>query len=277
MDLVLEEFSFDILPKGCTFIVIGDSKYRIQFIENLFYYKKHEYPVSKSFVSSEAVYERMCKFTHPLFVNYWYSESEEASYITRQKLCGHENSYPQGPSLYSINVIDGDVKPAKSRLLVCLFKLLSQHLQYILIFGAEELPDFRIEILKSVRFVVLFEENNKEKRKLLYKQLIGSFCPFATFCELMDSIKGTSECLIFSKRDKLMFWYNPISLPEWNFGCNEYRQWGDKYYCPEHDENKYGTKNKWILVKEVLQKHLCRDLVSYLLETFVVGLCWKDS
>jgi len=25
MELILEEFSFDILPKGCTFIVIGDA------------------------------------------------------------------------------------------------------------------------------------------------------------------------------------------------------------------------------------------------------------
>ena len=277
-EMILEEFTFD-LPNGCTFVIIGDTKNRIRFIENIFYYEKHKRPVSRSFICSEAGYERICEFTHPLFVNYSYRTSDELEYIKRQKTYAMEKNHHwlQVP-IQSINVIDGlnDSAFARSNVARALFTI-SGHLEHIFVFGTKDLLDFPIYIRKSVHFVVLFEEENVAKRKTLYQEWVGGLVKnFGIFCDLMDSISGTNQCLIFMKRRKheSIFWYEPALFSDWKFGCEEYRKWGDERCQEEYNENS--TKNKWALIKEVLNRNLCGDLTYYLLECFVIGLCWKD-
>jgi len=243
--VILDEFRFEDMPKSCTWIIVGPpASGKSTFIENLLYYKKHEYPVCRSFIGNEDGYERFCNITHTLFVTNHYDEQAEKDHILRQKTCAQENG-DKHPSNYAINVLDDvsdDPKIYRTQTMRGLFKIGSQHWHQLLLIGSQYAIDMPPDVRKSVSYVAIFFEPEDQERKKLYANFGGLAGSYENFCKLMDGVTGDYTCLIFKKRtqSKVMsdniFWYKTKPLKDWKFGCKEYRAWGNERYNKNYVE-----------------------------------------
>ena len=212
------------------------------FIENVMYYNKHKYPVARAFIGTESGYKRMCQILHPLYVSNAYDENEEKNYVLRQRTCKMEGH----PHSLAINVLDDvtdDPAIFKSKLMRGMFKMGSRHWGHLVLIGTQYAMDFPPEVRGSTSYVVLFRNPEEEQRKKLYKMFGGIAGSYKGFCDLMDQLTGDYTCLIFKKLSQsneiedTVFWYKTKLLPEWRFGCKEYRRWGKKRYNKKYAEH----------------------------------------
>lgn len=212
-------------------------------IENLMYYLKDRYPVAKIFVGTEGAYERFCSIVPPLFVFNHYDEVEEDRHIFRQKACALENGQKSRAN-YAVNVLDDisdDPKIFKTKTFKGLFKLGSQHWHQLCLFGTQYAIDVPPDIRSAVSYVAIFRQPEERERKKLYDNFGGMAGSFEKFCQLMDGITGDYTCLIFDKRSQSMniedtvFYLRTKIMPaKWEFGCKEYRDWGEKRIDPNY-------------------------------------------
>ena len=90
----------------------------------------------------------------------------------------------------------------------------------------------------------------KEKNlKKLYTNFGGLAGTYEQFVSILDQVTGDYTCLIIKKRTQTnvvednLFWYKTKVLPDWKFGCKEYREWGDKYYNKNYSDKDEIDKN----------------------------------
>lgn len=240
----IKEMKIEDLPWSCTMIFVGPpGSGKTTGIETIMYYLKHRYPVARSFIGTESGYKRFCTITHPLFTSNYYSEEEEKSHIVRQRTCEIENGKGY-PGNYAVNVIDDpdDPKIFRTKTVLNLFKLGSQHWHELCMIGIQYAIDMPPAIRKSVSYVCIFREPEEIERKKLYNNFGGMAGSYSNFCQLMDAITGDYTCLVFKKRSQSnqmednIFWMKTKKLPNWKFGCKEYREWGKKRYDTNYVE-----------------------------------------
>jgi len=243
--VTINEFRIEDMPLSCTWFCIGPpGSGKTTFIENLLYYRKHVYPVCRSFIGTEGGYKRFCKITHPLYCSNYYSEEEEKNHVMRQKICEQENGKGY-PGNYAANVIDDasdDPKVYKTKIMKGLFKLGSQHWAQLCMVGTQYAIDMPPDIRKSVSYVAIFFEPEAGERKKLYTNFGGLAGSYENFCELMDAITGDHTALIFKKRTQSpniednIFYYKTQVLDDWKFGCKEYHKWASTRYDSNYVE-----------------------------------------
>lgn len=233
-----EYFGFEIEGDGKFVLGCGVVTHNTTFIENMAYYLRYRYPVCRSFIGTEGAYKKFCKITHPLYVSLGYSEDAENKHIARQKLMDQENGTGSACN-YAINIIDDasdDTKIYKTKTMKGLFKLGSQHWHQLSMLGTQYAIDMPPDIRKSVSYVAIFMEPEEIERRKLYTNFGGLAGSYDDFCSMMDQVTGDYTCLIFKKRTQSnkrkenIFWYKTKNLGDWSFGCQEYREWGEKRY-----------------------------------------------
>ena len=240
-----EYFGFELDGNDGRFLLADHTlTHNTTFIENMTYHLKHKYPVCRSFIGTEGAYKTFCKITHPLYVSLGYSEEAENKHIARQKLMDQENG-TSNPCNYAINIIDDasdDTKIYKTKTMKGLFKLGSQHWHQLLMLGTQYAIDMPPDIRKSVSYVAIFMEPEEIERKKIYTNFGGLAGSYDDFCAMMDQVTGDYTCLIFKKRTQSnkrkdnIFWYKTKKLGDWKFGCQEYREWGEKRYNTNYIE-----------------------------------------
>ena len=171
-EIKLQEFDFNNIPMSCSWLIIGaPGSGKTTLIENMCYDLKHRYPVARAFMGTPNAYMRFCNIFHPLFVSSEYNETEEYKHIARQKKCVLENN--SSPGQYAINIIDDasdDTRIYKSKIFRGLFKLGSQHYNQLLMVGTQYCLDLSPDIRKSVSYVAIFSEHEREElKKIIYK------------------------------------------------------------------------------------------------------------
>lgn len=241
----IPEFRIEDTPLSCTWIIVGPpGSGKTSFIENMAYYLKHRYPVSRIFIGTEGGYRRMCDIFHPLYVSNYYNEDEEKDHVRRQRICEMQNGKGY-PGNYAVNIIDDasdDPKIYKTKVMKGLFKLGSQHWNQLFMLGSQYAIDMPPDIRKSVSYVAIFFEPEENERKKLYNNFGGLAGSYENFCDLMDQITGDYTCLIFKKRTQSKNMEDNISyfrtkqLKDWKFGCSEYRDWAKQRYNTQYQE-----------------------------------------
>lgn len=238
-----EYFGFEI--DGNRRFLLGDFTvtHNTTLIENLAYYLKHRYPVARIFTGTPEGYKDMCRIFHPLYVSNIYSEDKEKMHISRQKKCVEQNGSKYIGN-YAINVIDDATdNPAvfKTPTFLGLFKIGSRHWAQLFIIGTQYAIDLPPAVRKSVSYVALFFEPEMKERKKLYENFGGLAGSYENFCTLMDKVTGDYTCLVFKKRTQSyniednVSWFRTKVLDKWQFGCKEYRDWGDTRYNKNFD------------------------------------------
>ena len=244
-EVEIPEFKPEEMPKSCTWIIIGPpATGKTTLMENLMYYRKHEYPVARVFIATEDGYKKFREICHPLFVSNYWDEKEEERHVKRQRTCEMENGRGY-PGNYAINIIDDvgdDPGVYKTKLMKGLFKLGSQHWAQLLMIGTQYAIDMPPDVRKSVSYVAIGREPELNERKKLYENFGGLAGTFDRFCDLMDQITGDHTFLIFKKRSQsndlkdCVSWFKTKPLKPWKFGSKEYRKWGDERYDTNYKE-----------------------------------------
>ncbi len=244
-DVAIKEFDLRSIEPSCTWILVGPpASGKTTMMENIVYFNRHRYPVARVFVGTPGGYRKFCKIFGSLFVSASYDENEEAAHIRRQRRCilDYGESYLGN---YAVNIIDDagdDPKVYKTKTMRSLFKLGSQHYAQLLLVGLQYAVDFPPDTRKSVSYVALFREPEETERKKLYDNFGGLAGSYDKFCDLMDALTGDYTCLIFKKRSQsnkledCVFYYRTQVLPDWKFGCSEYRQWNKDRLDPNYTE-----------------------------------------
>ena len=251
--VIINEFRIEDIPPSCTWIVIGPpGTGKTTFIENMMYYNKHKYPVGRFFMGSPTGYKRFCDITHPLMVSNYYDLEEEHQHSLRQQKCYLENGRDYVGN-FAINVIDdaGDAALFKSKLMIQLFTLGSQHWNQLLMIGNQYAIDMPPQIRKSVSYVALFRELEPLEIEKLYKNFGGVIGNKQHFYDIMKNITNEKyHCLIIQKRNvesndisDCVFYFKTedMSNKKWKFGCKEYHTWCNERYNPNYVEKPYGS------------------------------------
>ena len=245
-NIKIKEFDIQNMESSCTWIMVGPpASGKTTLIENICYYNRHKYPVARAFVGTPTSYKKFCKIFGNLYVTLNYNEPDEITHIRRQRRCILDNGEKYVGN-YAINIIDDagdDVKSFKTKTMRSLFKLGSQHYAQMLLVGLQYAIDFPPDMRKSVSYVAIFREPEEVERKKLYDNFGGLAGSYDRFCDLMDELTGDFSCIIFKKRSQsnlledCVFYYKTKVLPDWTFGCKEYKDWGKERYNPDYIED----------------------------------------
>ena len=97
------------------------------------------------------------------------------------------------------------------------------------VFATESLPDFHPILRRQIDYIFISRESSIVARHLIYEQFTGFFPTFDFFCDIMDQCTKDDECLVIhngaktSKIEDCVFWYKPVSRPDFKIGSKE--QW----------------------------------------------------
>ena len=238
----INEFRIESIPDSSTWIIIGaPSSGKTTLIENLIYYNRHRFPVAKIMNGNEDANAKFGKTFGQLFVTNKYDPDELKSAIGRQKrVISEKHPYPG-----CVNVIDDcgdDPKIFRTPHMRGLFKLGSQWWHFLTVIGTQYAMDFPPDIRRATSYVALFREPDPIARDTLYKNFGGICGSRAKFDALMDQLTGDYTCMIIQKRNQsnkledCVFYYKTQVLPQWTFGCDEFRKWTEQRFNKSYRE-----------------------------------------
>nr|UOX61109.1 MAG: ATPase 3 [Diabrotica toursvirus 3a] len=167
----------------------------------------------------------------PLFVYNEYKESIIKEFINRQIKAKEE--LPENPwGLLLLDDCTDDRGMFKSAIQNNIFKN-GRHYKMLYCISLQYSIDLPPALRTCVDGCFIFKENNDKNLKNLYENYAGIFPTFQIFKKYMVDITGNYTALyIDSQNQNTKEWYEcvyyvkaPI-LPDFKFGCNEYRAYG---------------------------------------------------
>jgi hypothetical protein len=103
---------------------------------------------------------------------------------------------------------------------------------------------YAMDILPALRICLdgtfIFRESNPRIRKTLFENYAGIFGDYKLFCKVMDEITDDHTCLYINNRsssnklEDCVFWYRARTVPDFEFGCEDYRLFHDERFDSEY-------------------------------------------
>lgn len=122
-----------------------------------------------------------------------------------------------------------------------------RHAKICFMLGLQYALDIKPSIRQGFQTIFIFREPNESARKKLYQNYASIAGSYTDFCDLMDQLTGDYTCLVIDSSSQsndpadCIFYYK---APSWiinhkiDFGCEEYKQWGEARYNTGY---KYGA------------------------------------
>jgi len=239
----INEFRIEEMPIACGMAIIAPSGMgKTVLAENIIFYRKNLYPVGQVYIGSEDDYHKLKKIFHSLFVCYGLNEEQLTEFVKRCQ--DQAMKYPQGAperrAFLWFDDLSDDSSVWKTRNVTMLVKK-SRHWDLLSLWCTQACKDFPPAFRTNIAYVAMGRNYNEEERKKLWA--------FATICgtqkkfyDLMDQVTGNHTFLIIKQRsdsnaiEDCVFWYQTVMLKPWEFGCKEYRKWGEMRYNPAYQE-----------------------------------------
>jgi hypothetical protein len=82
----------------------------------------------------------------------------------------------------------------------------------------------------------IFREPNEDMRKVIYKNYASITGTFQDFCDIMDQLTEDYHTIVIDNRvqsnnvSDCVFYYKARLHNKVDFGCQEYKQWGEVRY-----------------------------------------------
>lgn len=242
----LKKFDIRSFPPCCTIIFFAPpGSGKTTLMEYFVYENRDRYIGLRAFAGTAASYKTWCDISHPLFVTDHYDAEEEQRHIDRQKNIEKQN--PRGyKGNYVVNILDDvadNPTDLRSQQMLALFKNGSQHYAQLFMLGTQNCMDVPPPIRSAVSYVVIGKFLNPNEFEKLFKNFGGAVDNNRElFLQLLKSL-DRYEFLVLKFRDpdpnfeNNIFWIKSRVLGKWKMGCKEYREWGEKRYNKDYEED----------------------------------------
>ncbi len=209
-------------------------------VRDIYYKKRHIYPVSVVFSGTEDSNHFYESFIPKSFIYNEYDPTAIEKVIKRQKLALNHLKNPW--AILTIDDCADDTSIFTTPLQRGLFKN-GRHWKCLYLLCIQYAMDIRPDIRNNIDGVFIFREPSLKYRKILYENYASIIPDFTTFCAIMDQITGDYTALYIHKQTTTNNWldcvyyYKAEEVPsDWKFGSKDYWNFHKQRYNHEYVE-----------------------------------------
>lgn len=237
--------AFDIagVHPSASWIVIGKpGSGKSAFAQDFAYIHRSRYPVAKIVSGTENETGFFAQNFPPLYISSKYNESEEMTYISRQKKVKKDKNCKNPLSLHIIDDSSDKPEQYRSPIMRAYFKNGSRHWEHAFMLLLQYCIDIPPDSRKCASYFVLFNEESSVEREKLYKNFASHLGTFQEFCDIMDQVCTEYTALVIDNRstsknleDRVFYYKTLFPRPAFKFGCKEYRKFSKKRYNKNYE------------------------------------------
>lgn len=238
-ELQIREFPLHKMNPNSKLVIIGKpATGKSTLIAQIINTFKHIFPTAMIFSGSEDNNHFYSKIFPDLYIHSEYSEEQIEKFRNRQKLA-MANPDVNPKAILIVDDCSDDPKFFGRPVFQSIFKR-GRHWEMMFILALQYAKDIKPVIRTNVDYTFLFREPNEDMRKIIHKNYASITGSYSDFCDMMDQLTEDYHCIVIDNRvqsnnvSDCVFYFKAKIYKNIEFGCQEYKQWGETRYNPSY-------------------------------------------